>query len=374
MRESARKSKSAGGIDIVDFKEYRERKMALMRKKMLGIVFLGATNFLALPSDALATPGGKSLESNAASSKPGSSEMILLEIDKTHLTAKLRTLPAEEGDAFVIENFPIAIGKEIGDKVVEGDNRTPEGIFFALNHIDGDKLPPKYGPGAIPLDYPNEYDRAKQRTGHGIWLHGVDAEDRIVKERVTEGCVALHNEDVKRLTKWLEPHQAIVVIANDAAEINGPESVEQVKKATDSWIAAWRARDITEYRKFYSSNFSHANGKNPAEYANYKKGIFSRYREMKVGIEDLRIVTHPKYAISVMNQDFFADSFRTRGRKVLYWERDSATGDWKILREYFGNIPLKKRPFADFELAKIESRASAKPQTAAANKPGLSPL
>ena len=32
----------------------------------------------------------------------------------------------------------------------------------------------KYGVAAYPLDYPNAWDRFNERTGYGIWLHGVD--------------------------------------------------------------------------------------------------------------------------------------------------------------------------------------------------------
>jgi len=30
-----------------------------------------------------------------------------------------------------------------------------------------------YGAGAYPVNFPNIWDRRKQRSGHGIWLHGL---------------------------------------------------------------------------------------------------------------------------------------------------------------------------------------------------------
>ena len=57
-----------------------------------------------------------------------------------------------------IRSFPIAIGKESGDKFKEGDNRTPEGIYFTQPHINASTLlKSKYGPAAVPVDFQTQW-------------------------------------------------------------------------------------------------------------------------------------------------------------------------------------------------------------------------
>jgi hypothetical protein len=77
-------------------------------------------------------------------------------------------------------------------------------------------------------------------------------------------------------------------------------------------------------------------GKNREEYQIYKERLFEKYTTMHVQGLDIRVLTHEKYAVSAMNQNFTGnDSYVSNGRKVLYWVRDS-DGKWRILRESFG--------------------------------------
>src|SRR5690606_38220912 len=92
---------------------------------------------------------------NLARVGTGYADMMVLTVDKTALKAELKTWPEEPLQASTLRSFKIAIGKVDGDKEVEGDNKTPEGIYFAQSHIDGSTLPEKYGALAIPLNFPN---------------------------------------------------------------------------------------------------------------------------------------------------------------------------------------------------------------------------
>ena len=65
----------------------------------------------------------------------------------------------EKGPKFV-EAHPMDIGRKQGDKMREGDLRTPEGIYFIQEHLHGPGLNfEEYGNRAFPLDYPNFFDR-----------------------------------------------------------------------------------------------------------------------------------------------------------------------------------------------------------------------
>src|SRR5487761_2167478 len=80
------------------------------------------------------------------------------------------------GEPHYVADFYISVGKKGADKVSEGDQKTPLGVYFVNGHLTKDKLTDFYGPGAYPLSYPNEWDRREGRDGHGIWLHGTPSD------------------------------------------------------------------------------------------------------------------------------------------------------------------------------------------------------
>lgn len=298
-----------------------------------------------------AAPSTEDVEKNA----------LFLLVDKSSLRADLMTWPANYQQSERLASYRIAIGKEEGDKQVEGDNRTPEGIYFAQTIIDGNKLPAKYGPYAIPINFPNEHDRFIGKTGYGIWLHGVEKDARVEEAKVTEGCVAFYNADIDSLTKWLKPRQSIIVIAKDATQVNKPADVEKVQELTSDWIKAWQSRNTDEYVYHYSKAFR-SRGMNLKQYADYKRRVFSSYRKMLVQMNQMRVFTHEKYALAIMNQNFNGDDrYVSEGRKVLYWVKDEE-GNWKILHEVFGRSLFEMQSFSRDFIAKLSRESPSSHQ------------
>ena len=277
-------------------------------------------------------------------------EMIVLTVDKAHNQADLRTLPETSNTSRVLRTFKIATGKVEGDKERQGDNKTPEGIYFTTGTIPSKQLAPeKYGPLAIPLNFPNPMDQVSGKTGYGIWLHGV-GDRRIEDARVTEGCVAFQNSEITSLVQWLQPNHGVVVIAKDASEVNRPEDHLGVLRAAKDWIDAWASRDVSRYIGFYAADFNNA-GKNRSAYEVYKRAVFGSYKTMDVKMTNLRAVTHSKYAVAMMNQDFRGDNrFRSDGRKMIYLRKDDA-GGWKIVREMFDNFLMQPVRFSMEDIA-----------------------
>ncbi|HDR04025.1 MAG TPA: hypothetical protein ENN84_02090, partial [Candidatus Marinimicrobia bacterium] len=74
----------------------------------------------------------------------------------------------------LMESYRITTGRVSGNKQREGDLKTPEGVYRIIRQLGDEKLPPKYGPRAYILDYPNFVDRFFGRTGSNIWIHGRD--------------------------------------------------------------------------------------------------------------------------------------------------------------------------------------------------------
>jgi murein L,D-transpeptidase YafK len=314
------------------------------------VALMGATSAHAKPTIYKFASNGVIVPTNAADGS-----VILLSVDKSSLKADLRTWPDEPGEARTLESFKIAIGKAEGDKEREGDNKTPEGIYFAQEQIGA--LPAKYGPRAIPLNFPNHLDRTSGKTGRGIWLHGVDDDGRIQAAKVTEGCVAFYNSDIQRISQFLKPHQGIIAIARDASEINRKGDIEKVRDLSVQWAKAWADRDLDGYIGFYHDKFSSA-GRSKTAYRNYKKSVFGSYKTMTVKLDTFRVITHPKYALTIMNQDFRGDRrFVSAGRKLLYWQPD-ASGQWKIVYEHFEHRRLELVKVPALETADSKRQAS----------------
>lgn len=288
-------------------------------------------------------------------------EMIFLLVDKSKLTADLITMPEDNQQSEHLISFKIAIGKEEGDKMKAGDNRTPEGIYFTQRILNGKALGRKYGPYAIPIDFPNPLDRFLGKTGYGIWLHGVEQDHRIDAAKVTEGCVAFYNADIQSLTQWLVPDQSVVVIAKDANQVNRPETVAKVRQLTQDWIDSWAKRDIERYISLYHESFQ-AEGRDKKAYYEYKKRVFGSYENMELAMNNIRVFTHDRYAVAVMNQDFNGDNrYRSYGRKILYWQHGD-DDQWKLFHEEFDQQPMQ---FVNLSREKIAQIIKNSPSTKA---------
>ncbi|HEY9048024.1 MAG TPA: L,D-transpeptidase family protein [Ohtaekwangia sp.] len=124
-------------------------------------------------------------------------------IDKLVVNKKQRTMQAfSEGR--VVKVYHIAIGKASGDKLEEGDQRTPEGTYRIA-----DKNPNSGYHKNLGISYPNKKDiqEAKQRgvkPGGNIKIHGLkNGQGYIGKfhrlRNWTNGCIALTDEEVDEL-------------------------------------------------------------------------------------------------------------------------------------------------------------------------------
>jgi murein L,D-transpeptidase YafK len=113
-----------------------------------------------------------------------------------------------DGDGKWIVTYPVVFGnKDQGDKMVEGDRKTPEGSFFIVNKRIHEKWC-----RFMMLDYPNQDSYAKfndrkarglipkaAKIGgsigiHGTWPHEDYAVDRF--QNWTQGCISMKNEHV----------------------------------------------------------------------------------------------------------------------------------------------------------------------------------
>ncbi|HJV69320.1 L,D-transpeptidase [Ideonella sp.] len=141
----------------------------------------------------------------------------------------------------LIDDFYVSVGKQGVDKLAEGDQKTPLGLYFITDRIDPHALQERFGAGALPLNYPNAYDRTRGRTGRGILLHGVPPVTYSRPPQDSDGCVVLANDDLLGLAARLPQRDTPVLITRridwrtpEAAHASAPPAF---RRAFERWSA-----------------------------------------------------------------------------------------------------------------------------------------
>jgi hypothetical protein len=136
-------------------------------------------------------------------------------------------------------DYYASVGKLGISKQTEGDLRTPLGVYFITGSVPTAKLADRYGAGALPLNYPNQIDQMRGRTGGGIWLHGVDSALYARPPLATDGCVALSNPDLRELSGTVSSQSTPVVIAESLQWVE-PAGASQARADFMRTFEAWR--------------------------------------------------------------------------------------------------------------------------------------
>jgi murein L,D-transpeptidase YafK len=242
---------------------------------------------------------------------------IFVDKQANQLTLRSMTFPSK-----ILKTFRAITGANGGDKLREGDLKTPEGVYFISGIVPSSMLNPNlHGPAGVSLNYPNPADRIKHQTGSGIWIHGVESEARLEKRFDTHGCVAVGNQDILELKKVVRPGLTPVIIVDSEAGLSGlgylpPD--HPLKTRLDQWAKTWSEGSHEEYMKFYSSDF-YSRGMNYQQWDAYKKSLKSTYKYIKVSIENLELFKHPKYTVAYFDQVYESDRYKSRGRKRIYF-------------------------------------------------------
>lgn len=119
--------------------------------------------------------------------------------------------------------YPIVFGsKDLGDKMREGDRRTPNGKFKVVLK----KIHQKWGPELL-LDFPLPGDVAKfnerkkkglvpkaARIGGGIAIHATRPEEEWTVDNFynwTDGCVSVKYTEMKDLYDYIQPGTEVTI-------------------------------------------------------------------------------------------------------------------------------------------------------------------
>ena len=115
----------------------------------------------------------------------------------------------------IVQEYPIATGRNPGDKQRVGDNRTPVGNFRIVSienastwshdfHDGKGKIKGAYGPWFLRLD---------AKGWKGIGIHGThDPDSR--GTNATEGCIRLSNEDIAELREYAYKNMPVIIREN----------------------------------------------------------------------------------------------------------------------------------------------------------------
>ena len=240
-----------------------------------------------------------------------------------------------KGEPRYVADFYISVGKKGADKVSEGDQRTPLGVYFVNSHLTKDKLTDFYGSGAYPLSYPNEWDKRLGRDGHGIWLHGTPSDTYSRPPRASNGCVVLANNDLNDLATHLQIGVTPVIIASTIDWSDDADRADraELQKTIEQWRSDWASRNTEAYLAHYARDFS-SGSVNLAAFAQQKRLVNSGKTWIKVKMSNVSIFPYPSQPnLVVVNfeQDYDSNNLSNHMNKRQYWmKRD---GRWLIVYE-----------------------------------------
>lgn len=234
----------------------------------------------------------------------------------------------------VVADHYVSIGRLGAEKTAQGDQRTPLGVYYITSRLEGRQLTDFYGVGALPLNYPNEYDRRQGRTGSGIWLHGVPSDSYARSPNSTDGCVVLANPELQTILERVQPRTTPVVIAKSLDWV--PTRIAErerrnMRNLIEGWRTARASGDLTRLLAFYSTQFS-----NGARDFNQWRQLLEKdvvtQRGHSLQLKDLAILGwRDKGDILVVTFGEVADGQRTGSVKRQYWGKEG--GLWKIFYE-----------------------------------------
>ncbi|MCH8246809.1 MAG: L,D-transpeptidase family protein [Bacteroidetes bacterium] len=231
----------------------------------------------------------------------------------------------------------MSVGQNGVGKQRAGDQRTPLGIYFVAEHLDTNKLHEKYGPIAFPLDYPNVWDRANNRTGDGIWIHGVTPNSGPRPVLDTDGCIVVPNEHLLILEVHLTPLQTPVIVTRSIQRASREEialSRAELMSALKVWSDSYRVGDWHQYLSLYAQEF---------EYRGMSREEWFAYRIRSVGgqtiegfsVDNIMLLADPEEPglyLSRFRQTITEHERTMVTTKRLYWRR-TGRGNLLIVAE-----------------------------------------
>ncbi|WGG50774.1 murein L,D-transpeptidase family protein [Rugamonas sp. DEMB1] len=236
----------------------------------------------------------------------------------------------------LLSDFYVSQGKLGVNKLKEGDMRTPVGVYYIVGRLAGFKLPDMYGKGALPLDYPNEWDKLNGRGGSGIWVHGTPPETFSRAPLSTDGCVVVSNDDLNTLSRTVQIGSTPVLIG-EQVEFVSREVMASDRKVASELVENWRRdmerRDDASVLTHYSRHFKAAGDESATAWL-ARQQFLPGARLVRVMVSEPSYFRQPsreEIIVSSFTQQTVVGKYRHAVRKRQYWAKEGR--DWKIVAE-----------------------------------------
>lgn len=266
----------------------------------------------------------------------GEDQKNVLVVDTTR--SRMYVYENQGGELKFQNDFYISQGRFGANKTKSGDQRTPIGVYYVNNRIPGPKLPDFYGTGALPLSYPNEWDKRNGRSGYGIWLHGTPSDNFSRPPLSSDGCVVLANPDLQNLYSTAEVGKTVVVISQHVQFVDKNEWVRQRDAASsmlEQWGQSLENADADKVLSYYSPEFRSAQGENLATWFGRQQKSLNGARYTSVKLRDVSLFRYPgtpeDMIVSTFTQESAVGKSKNAIRKRQYWVREGS--QWKIIYE-----------------------------------------
>ena len=247
-------------------------------------------------------------------------------------TSRLYVYKNQNGHPHLIHDYYVTQGLKGALKQVEGDQRTPVGVYYITGYIAGSTLPSRYGPGALPINYPNAFDKQLQRTGYGIWIHGTEPFLFNRSPYASDGCLSLNNNDFKHFNRLIKQKRFTPVIIERSIKWTNSNSQKSRKTEINSLLEQWSMAIATNNTEQLTSLYVDPPSHIEEPHHPAASHIVSRNtKNRQLEIHDLEIFQYPGeddlIAIEFEHRDVTA-TFRSR-RIQQFWKKN-ISGNWQI--------------------------------------------
>ena len=232
----------------------------------------------------------------------------------------------------LVSDHYVSVGKQGVDKTVEGDQRTPLGVYFVSDRMGGAALEKRFGAGALQLNYPNAFDRLRGRTGGGIYVHGVPENTYSRPPKDSDGCVVMANDELVAMMNTIPIHDTPIVITRNlhwTADNGTQVRRAEILDAVSHWQSVRAAGDNAALDGFYQT------GARPAAPATPVAALDTR--RLPAGAKRAAPLPPDKLQFSELSVLTWRDERETM--VVTFHERATRTSHETVLRQYWERQP-----------------------------------
>jgi len=218
----------------------------------------------------------------------------------------------------LLADYYISVGKSGIEKSLEGDLRTPLGVYFVTGNLSPKSLKSFYGSGALPINYPNQLDIKRGKTGGGIWLHGTPPTQFSRAPMSTNVEIRTTPVVIAQNLKWVAPQTTI-------------SDSKSFEEALNGWQAAKSSGNMPRLMSWYTSDFT-SYGKTLAEWTLDLQSELKQQVGQSIQLKDVSYLrwTDTTDTMVVTFGELIQGS-KTGRTKRQYWTRQS--NQWKIFFE-----------------------------------------